>query len=299
MVVRDDGQPVAGMELSVMLNAGKRPASAGEGRIRTDPQGRLDFPVALLNAPKTAKIDVWVIRCIDGREELVLAAPGEGSPSDEEDCDRTRIGAFPLGGERVVIDVSTGEIATGDGVEGPKAWSFGFAFDYLHFDNWDVACGLAGLTSCDADGSGYGFAAFLDHRFPGTAFGLGGESSYGRAPDVRLDGTSFASEVQTTVWGFAPYALFYWRLAGHRFRALAGGEYLWNSAEFETTPVNGSDGFASGRDEGNWNGLFGTELDIPITDRWAAVLGVRYSTSFGDDDADSGIWRFRLGLRDP
>lgn len=50
------------------------------------------------------------------------------------------------------------------------------------------------------------------------------------------------------------------------------------------------------RDEGNWNGSAAVELDVPVGGGWSLRGGAGYGTSFGDDDADSGIFSAGVGV---
>ena len=300
------------LDLSI-LNAGKTPSSpvtvsvVDDGRkvavTRTDMSGDASIDFDMLNLGKGSPVEVKLVTR-DGASEVILVPAGEVSDDcedarrdDDDDC-RT-LGVVYWGETGMArIDVARGgSMTTGPTAVATRPVDTGIRMSDRsrivvlgEFVNWtnldDTACGTTGFDGCDADDSGFGFAAAYETgsllKEKPLYLGIGGSyKSFGVTYDYGSLGTN---KVDVDVFGIDAY-LGYRLPLGDRatISPLWDFSWLFNMGDVETdfgTPVSES------RDESGLRTGPGLDLDYGLGDRFFLRAGARYL--FGDsDDADT------------
>ena len=300
--VTNNGQPLAGAEVSAMINGIKRPLGT------TNAAGQVTIDMNALNITKGTEVTVWIKTCEDGTVQIIMVPPGEeGECTQEgaqegEGCGCRRAGVIVWGDGPVTIDVGAGrvtQVRSGEGPADGEDHSFadlqiGAMFDYSSFYQLeDTVCGRPGVVSCDTDNGAPGIGGYLDYRFGRSNFGLSLEAHYAKldAESTTEDGARTSFDVNS--WQFQGAGVYNVPLsprAGWYIRS--GYAVMYNEGDAE------SDSESESRSETGSRWLLGSGFHWPIGERWCARTGADWTTGFDSDDADTNVrWSFAVGLR--
>ncbi len=290
--VTNNGQPVAGAQVSAMINGIKNPLGT------TDSTGQVTIDMNALNITKGTEVTVWIKTCEDGTTQLILVPAGEEGECTEEGaqagerCGCKRGGPPIIWGDGpVTIDVGRGSVTQTSMGAGAAAssWAFGVGLDVRQMTNLeDVLEQVPGGSDASATGWAPGVQVLGEWRYR-RILGLGIDAGFSRMEtelrfpqgvqtgdlDYYEVGVNAKLGIPTTgrVWPYATVAL-------HR---------TWNKADFEIGGLSDHRVHKTRRD-----GL-GAGLDYYPRPNWGIRLEGLYSSTFEDDDADEHIrWKGAL-----
>lgn len=300
--VTDNGQPVAGAQISAMINGIKTPLGT------TNASGQITIDANDLNITKGTTVTVWIKTCEDGTVQVIMVPAGEEGECTEEgaqageDCGCRRAGVIVWGDGPVTIDVGTNtlrQIRTEEAVTDGEDHSFadlqiGAMFDYSWFYQLeDTVCGRPGVVSCDTDNGVPGVGGYLDYQFGRTNFGVSLEAHYAKldAESTTEDGIRTTFDVNS--WQFQS-ALVYNVPLRPRFGWYIRSGYALMYNEGDAS----SDAETENRSETGSRWLAGTGFHWPIGQNWCARTGFDLTTGFDSEDADTnGRWSLAVGYR--
>ncbi|HYO45113.1 MAG TPA: outer membrane beta-barrel protein [Gemmatimonadota bacterium] len=308
ITVTNNGQAVAGAQVSAMINGIKQPLGV------TNSTGRVTIDTSALNITKGTEVTVWIKTCEDGKVQVIMVPPGQkgectqqGAQAGEEcGCDRLPV-AIIWGDGPVTIDIGTKELTqtrTGEtAVTSAQDHSFadlqiGGMFDYSSFYQWeDVACNQTGISSCEADGGAPGLGVYLDYQFGNSPLGISLEAHYAQldvSQSFQSGSGPSTNDIDVNSWFFqatgvysidlTPRAGWYGRL---------GGAIAHDILKLTST-------FPTGRqsDERTETGsrlVAGTGFHFPVARNWCVRTGIDLTTGFDSGDADTNA-RYSLAL---
>lgn len=292
ITVTNNGQPMAGAQVSAMINGIKNPLGT------TDSTGQVTIDMNALNITKGTEVTVWIKTCDDGTVQVIMVPVGEdGECAQEgqqagEDCGCRRAGTVIWGDGPITVDVGTSRVTQTTAGRGAaptrSSWVVEFGFDARQMLNLDdVLAEVPGGSDESATSWAPGVQISTDWRFSKYA-SLGIEGAYSRM-DTEL---RFPQGVQTA-------DLDYYELGANAKAYLPGGRFqpyvtvsldrTWNHGDFEL------DGLSDHRVHKTRRAGIGAGFDSYFSSNWGIRLEGRYSTTFEDHDADEHIrWKGAL-----
>lgn len=308
ITVTENGQPLAGAQVSAMINGIKTPLGT------TNASGQVTIDTSRLNITKGTEVTVWIKTCEDGTVQIIMVPAGEeGECAEEgqqagEDCGCDRAGIVIWGDGPITVDVGTGTASQtrtdtfgADGEDHSFAdLQVGAMFDYSWFYQLeDTVCGRPGVVSCDTDNGVPGFGGYLDYRFGRSNFGVSLEAHYAKldAESTTEDGGVTTFEVNS--WQFQSALVYNVPLsprAGWYVRT--GYALMYDDGDVSS----GSDSESRSETGSRW--LVGTGFHWPIGEKWCIrpgfdlTLGSSSEDGEGGEDADTNArFSFAFGYR--
>lgn len=290
--VTNNGQPMAGAQVSAMINGIKSPLGT------TNASGQVTIDMNALNITKGTEVTVWIKTCEDGTTQVILVPAGEEGECVQEgaqageDCGCRRAGVIIWGDGPVTIDVGSGTAAQttmGGGATRLSYWNIGLGLDIRQMLNLeDVLQEVPGGSDASATGWAPGVQVLAEYNYR-RLFAIGLDAGFSRMEtelrfpagvqtgdlDYYEAGINAKIGVPTTgrIWPYATVAL-------HR---------TWNKADFEI------DGLSDHRVHKTRRDGIGAGLDYYPRPTWGLRLEGLYSSTFEDLDADEHIrWKFAL-----
>jgi hypothetical protein len=311
ITVTENGQPVAGVEVSAMINGIKQPLGT------TNADGQVTIDTSRLNITKGTEVVAWIKTCVDGEVQVIMVPAGEEGECTHqgaqagEGCGCKRPPLVIIWGDGpVTIDVGTNtlrQIRTEEAVTDGRDHAFadlqiGAMVDYSSYYNWeDVGCDQDGIANCDAGGGVPGVGLYLDYRFGRSPFGLSLEAHYAKLDIDQTfqtgDNLPSRNEADVDSWGFQLAGVyshgFSPRLAWY---GRAGYAVLYDVAKFTSIFPTGP--VSEDRTNTASQFLIGTGLHFPIGENWCGRTGVDLTTAFDSENGEENArFSFAFGYR--
>ncbi|HEY7471929.1 MAG TPA: outer membrane beta-barrel protein [Gemmatimonadota bacterium] len=300
ITVTSNGQPLAGAQISAMINGIKSPLGV------TNTAGRVAIDVNALNITKGTEVTIWIKTCEDGTTQVILVPQGEQGECVEEGaqagerCGCRRAGTIIWGDGPVTIDVGTGTVTQtggGGGTLSGRALLVGLGFDLRQMLNLEDVLGeIPGGSDESATSWAPGFQVLSDWRFS-RFVSLGIAGAYSRMDtEVR-----FPAGVQTGDLNYYEYgvnAKLLW--PGRRIEPYItfSLDRTINKGDFELVPLVGTGlRMNEHRVHHTRRDGIGAGLDYypGSSSNWGLRFEGLYSSTFDDADADEHIrWKAAL-----
>lgn len=309
----DRGKPipnatVSAVEVGDLLSAGKPVGTTGN-------DGKTRVEVTALNVPVGTRVEVWLRNCADGKTRVVLVPEGSSSRCQgdqvgpEQSCECRRLGAFPWGPGRLVVDAGTGTVTRRPppsvltGARGGPRQSLVAGAGISYFPNLeDVVRDQDGLTGADV--GVLGRTLYLGYEFQPvqrlpfalglnascTQFGQFNQTFVGMAGGPSRSWLDFRVLTVGTRVGFRPPSEGPLGFFGF-FEAMMA----FNDLDLETEYPGLADPVVGSRSQNGLRIGGGVGADLSLGDRLGLRATLGYARGKGKD-ADANV-SFGLGFR--